>query len=445
MALRSIVFAGPLWTAHHPVRGVLEGQVWQVTETADERDLLHAARTHGADLVVIGGLPNDDALQLMRDVRRGDHACAVLLFASDTSQQFAVSAFRSGATDLLPDNASAGMIDEALARLAGTSEAATTGAKTTPAEPLIGGAKFVGRSRAVESTREAVRRVAQSDSNVLITGETGTGKELVAEMIHRNSSRVHKPFVCINCAAIPDTLFESELFGYERGAFTGAHATTMGKLEAANGGTVFFDEIGEMTPYAQAKILRTIESKQIQHLGGHRSIALNIRVVSATNRDLDALAMDDHFRKDLYFRINVGRIHLPPLRERKGDIVALIEHFIREFNQSFSAGVSGVESETMERLLDYRWPGNVRELRNVIESIFVSRPAPRITFSDLPEWLRNRLRAIDPTALMTESDRILNALLATNWNKSLAAQKLHWSRMTLYRKLAKYGLDTRVR
>jgi transcriptional regulator with PAS, ATPase and Fis domain len=264
-------------------------------------------------------------------------------------------------------------------------------------------------------------------------------------MIHRNSSRARKPFVCINCAAIPDTLFESELFGYERGAFTGAHATTMGKLEAANGGTVFFDEIGEMTPYAQAKILRTIESKQIQHLGGHRSIALNIRVVSATNRDLDALAMDDHFRKDLYFRINVGRIHLPPLRERKGDIVALIEHFIREFNQSFSAGVSGVESETMERLLDYQWPGNVRELRNVIESIFVSRPAPRITFSDLPEWLRNRLRAIDPTALMTESDRILNALLATNWNKSLAAQKLHWSRMTLYRKLAKYGLDTRVR
>jgi DNA-binding NtrC family response regulator len=437
MALRVEVFGRTAWRARPVLREALLGLSWESCEETVPDALVRHARSRDADLIIIGG---EDDLELVRAVRDADPTCAVIVFTTDASQQFAIDALRAGVTDLLGDDASRAAIDGALLRVAGSRE--RHDGADVPAS-LIGGARLVGRSRAVEEMRLAIRQVAQSDSNVLITGETGTGKELIAELIHRNSARARKPLVCINCAAIPDSLVESELFGYERGAFTGAHATTAGKLEAANGGTVFFDEIGEMTPYAQAKILRAIETKQIQRLGSHRSIPVNVRVVSATHRDLDTLAMEEGFRKDLYFRINVGRIHLPPLRDRRADIPRLIDHYVAELNRTFSAEVVGFESATLEHLVRYDWPGNVRELRNVLESVFVSRPAPRIIFSDLPQWLRNRLQAIDPTKLMGEQDRILDALLATNWNKSLAAQKLHWSRMTLYRKLAKYGLDER--
>ena len=305
--------------------------------------------------------------------------------------------------------------------------------------PLDGGGKLVGTSNSAGSMRESIRRAASTDSNVLITGETGTGKELVADLIHRNSARAKRPMVCINCAAIPDTLLESELFGYERGAFTGAVNATPGKIEQAAGGTIFFDEIGDMSPYAQAKILRAIESREVHRLGGRRPIRVDVRVIAATNRNLDDLAMNDTFRKDLYFRLNVARVHLTPLRERRSDIPILIHHYVREFNRTFRTGVRDLEAEAMDRLIAYEWPGNVRELRNVIESAFNARPAACITWIDLPEWLRTRLG--DREVFPDEEERIISALAATNWNKSKAAEKLQWSRMTLYRKLAKYQID----
>jgi transcriptional regulator with PAS, ATPase and Fis domain len=297
---------------------------------------------------------------------------------------------------------------------------------------------MIGDSPAMRSIRTYIGKAAATDSSVLITGETGTGKELVAELLHKNSARAHKALVCINCAAIPDTLLESELFGYERGAFTGAQAATQGKLEIANGGTIFFDEIGEMTPFAQAKILRVTEGKEIHRLGGRKGISLNIRIVAATNRDLESMAMEDKFRKDLYFRLNVGRVHLPPLRERKCDIPALVDHYTKEFNTRFGASVNRVSHEALDRLLDYPWPGNIRELKNVIESVFVSRPASEITMADLPDWFCKR--ALAPASPRSEADRLLIALRECNWNKSAAAEKLNWSRMTLYRKMAKYHL-----
>ncbi|HEX6086008.1 MAG TPA: sigma-54 dependent transcriptional regulator [Thermoanaerobaculia bacterium] len=305
--------------------------------------------------------------------------------------------------------------------------------------PLEGDGRLVGTSASAQSVRESIRRAAATGSNVLITGETGTGKELVAELIHRNSTRARRPMVCINCAAIPDTLLESELFGYERGAFTGAVTSTPGKIEQATGGTIFFDEIGDMSPYAQAKVLRAIESREVSRLGGRRPIRVDVRIVAATNRNLDELAMNDTFRKDLYFRLNVARVHLAPLRERRSDIPLLIQHYVRELNRTFRTGVREVEPEAMERLIGYDWPGNVRELRNVIESAFGARPAARITWLDLPEWLRARLgeHAVPPD----EQERIISALAATNWNKSKAAEQLQWSRMTLYRKLARYQIE----
>jgi transcriptional regulator with PAS, ATPase and Fis domain len=298
---------------------------------------------------------------------------------------------------------------------------------------------MVGVSLEMSGIRNSILTMAASDSNVLITGETGTGKELVAEMIHRASSRAQQPLACINCAAIPDSLLESELFGFERGAFTGAHLSRAGKIETANGGTAFFDEIGELSPYAQARLLRVIEEKQVHRLGGRKPIALNIRIVAATNRDLDTLAMEDKFRRDLYFRLNVGRIHLPPLRERKRDIPVLVDHYVTQLNKQFGARVEGMQPEVMEHLLSYAWPGNIRELKNVLEAVFISQRSSKITFVALPEWFRKKHPLVPEEA--SESARLLSALYATNWNKSEAAGRLKWSRMTLYRKMVKYGLQ----
>jgi len=417
------------------VSGVLRQFGWETIDSNVESELLERLDRRGTELVVIGATAgfNRAGIALTHAIRARDARCAVVLLTESSSEAFAVDALRAGASDLLADTVSQHEIAIAVGRLTGQSEViATEGVH------LVGGGRLIGMSVSARGVRESIRNAAATDSNVLITGETGTGKELVADLIHRNSARASRPMVCINCAAIPDSLLESELFGYERGAFTGAVTATPGKLEQAAGGTIFFDEIGDMSAYAQAKILRAIESREIHRLGGRRPIRLDVRVIAATNRDLDELAMNEAFRKDLYFRINVARVHLAPLRERQSDIPPLIQHYVREFNRTFRTDVRDLEPETLDRLLAYDWPGNVRELRNVIESVFGSRPAARIVWIDLPEWLRRRLgeHAVTPG----EQERIISALAATNWNKSKAAANLHWSRMTLYRKLAKYQI-----
>jgi transcriptional regulator with PAS, ATPase and Fis domain len=282
-----------------------------------------------------------------------------------------------------------------------------------------------------------IEKLAAVDSNVLIMGDTGTGKELVSELIHGHSSRRKQPLVCLNCAALPDSLLESEMFGYERGAFTGAHATNAGKLQQADGGTVFFDEIGDMSPSAQAKILKAIEDKNVHRLGSQASIPLDIRIIAATNQTLEEAIAEGRFRKDLYFRLNVHRIHLPPLRERKEDIPLLLEHYLRESNRRSARQVEGFNAEALTKLMTYDWPGNVRELKNLLEVVFLIPPPRYIDLEHLPEPFRSRRPGVESPK---ERDCLLSVLLATNWNKGQAAQKLRWSRMTLYRKLAKYKL-----
>jgi DNA-binding NtrC family response regulator len=431
MRLRAVLLEPP-----PTLNAVLRQFGWDTVVTTGEREVLEGVGTRGWGLIAIGaaGGFNRMGIALTRAVRIRDPWCPVLLFTGESSEAFVVEALRAGATDLLLESSSSGEIAEAVARL---SEHVDEGGGDT--EPLRGRERMVGTSIPAQGVREAIRRAASIDSNVLITGETGTGKELVAQMIHANSPRRKRTLVSINCAAIPDTLLESELFGYERGAFTGAVTSTPGKLEQASGGTIFFDEIGDMSLYAQAKILRAIESREVCRLGGRRPIRVDVRVVAATNRDLDELAMNGTFRKDLYFRINVARVHLAPLRERRHDIPLLVEHYIREYNQTFRTHVRDVDPDTLGRLVAYEWPGNVRELRNVIESAFSSRPSGRITWIDLPEWLHRRLG--EPSGSQGEPERIVSALTATNWNKSKAAAKLQWSRMTLYRKMAKYQID----
>ncbi len=282
-------------------------------------------------------------------------------------------------------------------------------------------------------------KLAATDSTVLITGETGTGKELAAELIHRNSPRHKKPFICVNCAALPEGLVESELFGYERGAFTGAVAAKPGKFEMADKGTVFLDEVCDMNPYAQAKILRSIECKEVYPLGGRGATPLDLRIIAATNQNPEQLMAEGKFRKDLYYRLNVARVHMPPLRERKEDILRLISHAIENLNRRFKRNVQGLTDEAMATLFRYDWPGNVRELMNLIEASFINLPSRQVDFVDLPRQLQKQL---DNSAELPLNERkqIVSALLETKWNKSKAAQKLSWSRMTVYRKMTKYSI-----
>ena len=306
--------------------------------------------------------------------------------------------------------------------------------------PLIDGGIMVGECAAMRNIQAEIRDIADAESNVLITGETGTGKELVATLIHRNSRRSAKPLVCINCAAIPDALLESELFGYERGAFTGAEKAYDGKLKAADGGTLFFDEIGDLSPFAQAKLLRLIDTKEVQRLGGNKIARVDVRIAAATHRDLDAMSVTGHFRRDLFFRLNVARVHLPALRDRRSDIALIAGHAVQDLNPRLGANVSGFEDGTLACLLGYDWPGNVRELRNVIERILLHRHSGRIAVEDLPLPVRRQLEQARSGA-PSELPRLMAALAATKWNKSKAAEQLHWSRMKLYRKMAQYQVS----
>lgn len=364
-------------------------------------------------------------------LRTSDPLLPIVIIADQSSEALAVAALKAGVNDYF-----AAPIDTAALLL---SLGKLTGTRPAPTDELLSFSAMVGVSAAIREVKASIARVAASDTSVLITGETGTGKELVAQLLHQHSRRRQRPFVSINCAAIPDSLLESELFGYERGAFTGADSARAGHLTAAAGGTVLLDEIGEMTPYAQAKILRALDTREIYRLGSTQRQRLDIRVAAATNQDLDRRIEDGRFRRDLYYRLNVSRISLPPIRERREDIPVLLDHCIREMNRVFGRNVQGFTAQAREQLYDYSWPGNVREIKNVVESAFVNLPARPVGFLEAPASIRTRV-AHAHAAQRSERDRLVSALTATNWNVSRAARQLQWSRMTLYRKLARYQL-----
>jgi DNA-binding NtrC family response regulator len=298
---------------------------------------------------------------------------------------------------------------------------------------------MVGTGLKISAIKEFAGRVARTNCNVLITGETGTGKELMARFIHSLSLRAKAPLVCFNCAAVPDSLLESELFGHERGAFTGAWQRSEGRIGEANSGTLFLDEIGEMSLPAQAKVLRCIESGQIQRLGTKGTTPVDFRLVAATNQDLEGMVREGRFRKDLYFRLNVARVALPPLRERSDDIIELAEHFLRSLHTSGSQPALGFSPQVKEGFLRYAWPGNIRELKNVVEVALVHSPYPFIELNHIPKdiWPSESRQGPKPA----DRERIIDALRISKWNKSEAAKQLHWSRMTLYRKIARYSIE----
>lgn len=297
---------------------------------------------------------------------------------------------------------------------------------------------IIGNSSNMVALRKYVARVALTDSNVLILGETGTGKELVAELIHKSGARRDKPFVAVNAAAVPDSLFESELFGYEKGAFTGAYAKSQGKLRQANGGTIFFDEIGDIASSAQAKLLRAIESREVYPLGACRGTSIDVRLIAATNRDIDALVGSREFRQDLFYRLDVVRVEMPPLRSNREDIPPLLTHFLETFNRRFRRNVRGFQSDAAELLAWYDWPGNIRQLRNVVEACLVNASSDWIEIADFPAHFRMELESkLDPGS----RGSLMRALQTSNWNISRTAWQLQCSRMTVYRRMARYRIS----
>ncbi len=299
---------------------------------------------------------------------------------------------------------------------------------------------IVGVSPAITALRTYLPKVARSSATVLITGATGTGKERIADAIHLLGPRALAPFIAVSCAAIPEALIESELFGHERGAFTGAVAASVGHVMRAHTGTLFLDEIGEMSPHGQAKLLRVLETRRVQPVGAARALDVNVRVIAATNQPLDLLVADGRFRADLYYRLNVARLELPPLKERPEDIAPLVAHAIRNLNTRDRSTVGLPDAQLLRCLAAYEWPGNVRELNNLVETIFIDPPEGQIGLRHLPPVFRDIFTQYRRSS-ETERDRLIGALGETNWNKAEAAKQLNWSRMKIYRKLAKYQID----
>jgi DNA-binding NtrC family response regulator len=314
--------------------------------------------------------------------------------------------------------------------------------------------ELVGNSPALKEILGLINRVSETDANILITGESGTGKELVAKAIHQRSARRSRPFIPIDCAALPENLLESELFGYEKGAFSGAAGSKPGLFESAEGGTLFLDEIGEMPPAMQAKLLRAIQERQVRRLGSTKLISIDVRILSATNRDLKKRAAEGAFRGDLFYRLDVIRLHVPPLRERKGDIPLLTQYFIGKFSQAHGKNVSGMSSDAMNVLEKHAWPGNIRELQNVVERAVVLTQGAQIGMSDLPLDMQALpsdlpLDNLDyKTAKEAWLSRFETVYLSTilkesGGNISLAAKKAGIDRKTVHRLIARYNLPNK--
>ena len=301
--------------------------------------------------------------------------------------------------------------------------------------------EIIGKSDAMQQIFELIKRVASTDSTVLITGESGTGKELIAQAIHGNSGRCYMPLIAVSCGALPESLLESELFGYEKGAFTGAEHTKRGRFEMAHGGTLFLDEIGDISLKTQVDLLRVLQQKEFSRLGGEESIEVDVRILAATNRDLEKAIIENRFRKDLFYRLNVISIHVPPLRERKEDIPLLAKASVRKCCLELNKDEVNIAPSAMKLLVDYDWPGNVRELENIIERALVIGGGKEIAATDLPFTEREPVREQLPKSLKSmEKIHIKWVIEEADWNISRAARELDIDRQTLYNKIEKYEI-----
>jgi DNA-binding NtrC family response regulator len=431
---------------------ILQSWGFETVQASDAAEATRLVERHDPDIVITDlVMPETSGLDLLRKLKAGDPQRPVLLITAQGSIDVAVEAMKQGARDFLTKPLTdlpklKALLDDAERELEMRRKARRLTARIDEEGGL---GDFVGISKPIREVYQIIESVAQRDVSVMITGESGTGKEVVARTVHKLSRREAKPFVAINAAAIPESLIESELFGHERGAFTGAVATRQGVFEQANGGTLLIDEIAEMPMALQPKLLRVLADGRVRRLGGTYEFEFDVRVLAATNRDPLKAIEDGKLREDLYYRLNVVPIGLPPLRERAEDVPLLVQHFVREFNGKHRISIEGATDEAMAMLRAYSWPGNVRELRNVIERSVVLAKGDWIEEKDLPPYIRDpSLRpeklvfAVGETTVAdAERELILKTLERAGNNKAEAARQLGVDVKTIYNKLKSYGLE----
>jgi two-component system response regulator HydG len=433
------------------LRGGLARRGYEAAVVHDPREALERIRNEDFDAIVCDvNMPAMSGIDLCQRVvaARGD--IPVIVLTAFGSFDTAVAAIRAGAYDFLAKPVKIDALAIALQRATERRQLTVEVRRLRQeVDQAVLPNDIVGRSAAMRAIHDLIRRVAETDASVLVTGESGTGKEVVARRIHSSSSRAQKPFVAINCAALPETLLESELFGHVRGAFTDARESRTGLLRQADGGTVFLDEIGDMPLGLQPKLLRVLQERTVRPVGGGQELPIDVRFVCATNRDLEAAIEARMFREDLYFRINVVDIALPPLRTRGAeDILALTQHFLVQLAAAHKKPITAMSAAAAERLIAYRWPGNVRELMNVVEKAVTLAQFDTIGVDDLPARIAgteppesNRWERPGELVSLEEMGRryILHVLESVSGNKAAASRILQIERKTLYRKLEQWG------
>jgi DNA-binding NtrC family response regulator len=420
---------------------------YQVTTAGTAAEALTALRTQVFDAALSDvRMPDMSGLDLLREIKKRDESIEVVIMTGYPTISSAVEALKEGAYDYLSKPL---ILDELRHLMQRLMERRFLRGEVQTLRMRLGEEltvnELIGGSAGMVRVKEIIGKVAVTDSPVLIEGESGTGKELVAAAIHRLSSRAKGPFIPVNCSAIPRDLLESEFFGHVRGAFSGAVADALGLFRGANEGTIFLDEIAELPPELQVKLLRVLQEMQVRPVGSTKAHPVDVRVIAATNRNLEQAMKSGSFRQDLFYRLNVIRVTLPPLRERREDIPALVNHFIRRFNKRFRRDVRGVTQDAVSALSAYDFPGNVRELENLIERAFAMGTRESLTLADLPSLSARpsiapsiETKAV-PTLAEVEKELILRALAVHNNDKEEAARALGISRRTIYRRLKEYG------
>ncbi len=416
---------------------------YEVDLAASGEDAISMARDRSWDIILLDlKMPGMDGLETMIRLKKMIPETEILMMTAYGSIDTAVQAMKEGAFDYLVKPFDPDEIDMLIKKIVAHKELVLENIllrkKLAERHQYD---EIIGKSDAMQEVFDLISRVARTDSTVLITGESGTGKELIAQAIHGNSNRCYMPFIAVSCGALPDSLLESELFGYEKGAFTGAENSKKGRFEMANKGTLFLDEIGDISLKTQVDLLRVLQQRELMRLGSEEVIKVDVRILAATNRDLQKAIKENRFREDLYYRLNVISIHVPPLRERKEDIPLLVKAFIEKYCLELNKEVVKIAPSALKLLLGYDWPGNVRELENVIERALVIGSGKEIVQEDLP-FSRKEIEPYEfPKSLkMMEKMHIERILDESDWNISLAARELGIDRQTLYNKIEKYQI-----
>ncbi len=437
-------------SAQDEVSALLARSGYQPTPVSTPDEAAQALHWRHHDAAILDmDLASSDPFEVLRSLRKSHPGTAVLVLASADRLQSAVHALRQGAEDYLLRPPDAFELRSRLGRILERHDMDSRIALLQGELSKKQGLKsLVNRSPAMQAVLDRMLRIAPMKATVLVHGESGVGKELVARAIHFHSPRRDFPFIALNCAAMPQSLIESELFGHEKGSFTGAHARARGKFEIAHRGTLFLDEIGELDPATQAKLLRVLEEKEFMRVGGDQSIRVDVRVIAATNADLEDLVQRARFRRDLYYRLKVLTIHVPPLRQRRADIPVLVETFLEELSRINAIRPRSMLPEALAALRSYHWPGNVRELKNILESVLVSCSSDVIGLDDLPPSIRRGSAVADHTDLsevttISEMERELvrRALERTGGNRTHSAALLGIGVRTLQRKIRAFGLE----